>query len=128
MRPSILIVDDDTNMLVAFKGMFRKKFYHVLTACSLRETLDMVSQFHPHVVILDVKIRNETGNNLLGLLKAHYPDLPVIVVTAFTDIFTRKKAMEMGADGYFPKPFDPNELKETVNRLADSTGITVTDP
>ena len=121
MHPSILIVDDDANLLIAFKRMFRKTFYRVLTACSVCEAIEMVSQFFPRVVILDIKLHNETGENLLRALKARYPELPVVVVTAFSDIFTRKRVMEAGADGYFPKPFDPNELKATVNKLAYET-------
>jgi DNA-binding response OmpR family regulator len=119
MSPSILIVDDDTNLLIAFKRIFRKKFYRVQTACSIREAIECVSHSLPHVVILDFKLHNERGDDLLRMVKSRYPELPVVVITAFTDVFTRREAMEAGADGYFPKPFDPHELKATVHRLID---------
>ena len=121
MRPSILVVDDDTSLLIAFKRVFRKRFYRVETVCSIREALECVSQSLPHVVILDFKLHNETGDDLLRVLKIRYPELPVIVITAFTDIFTRKKAMEAGADGYFSKPFDLNELKATIHKLIEQS-------
>ncbi|MGA2681813.1 MAG: response regulator [Candidatus Bathyarchaeia archaeon] len=112
-RKQILVVDDDVNILRAFKSILEKEGYSVETAETGKDALKKIKKAMFSVYLVDVKLPDMDGTELL--LKI--PDSPKavkIVVTGFSSGEVGKKAAEYGADDFLVKPVKPEELLATV--------------
>jgi two-component system phosphate regulon response regulator OmpR len=119
----ILIVEDDPavrDMLVEYLGGHGYEASGAETGVKMREAIERAL---PDVVLLDVNLPGEDGLTLARYLREHY-DVGIIMVTGATDIVDRVAGLEVGADDYVTKPFDPRELrarvKSVLRRLAAS--------
>src|SRR5690606_7637093 len=72
----------------------------------------------PSVLLTDVRMPGQDGLSLMAALKARHPDVPVIVMTAFTDLDNTVAAFQRGAFDYLPKPFDLDMAVQTIRRAA----------
>lgn len=113
-KPTILIVDDEPDLLEAIAFDFRRNNFHVLTAGSGNEAFRLVENNEVDIVLSDVCMANGGGIDLLERIKARNPYQPVVMlITGFADI-TLEEAFERGADAVFPKPFDRKLLMQAV--------------
>jgi DNA-binding NtrC family response regulator len=117
---TVLVVDDDRDMVSALSGILRQAGYRPMNAYSGHEALAMVERESPDVLISDLRMVGMTGHGLQAELKRIAPDLPVIIITAFGSIQTAVESMKLGAFDYITKPFSNGELLLIVSRaLAD---------
>lgn len=121
-KPSVLIVDDDesiTALLSAYLAGFGFEVHAARDGTTMREAL---ARQGVDLVVLDLMLPGEDGLALSHALRQNQPRLPIIMLTARTDAYDRIIGLEMGADDYLCKPFEPRELVariRTVLRRAD---------
>jgi len=112
----LLLVEDDTAMRQMLESLFRGEGYHVSEASSAKAALDLARTTDFDVVLSDIRMPGKSGLDLLRELRVLRPDTPVVLMTAFGSVDTAIDAMRTGAFGYTTKPFEPEEVLETVNR------------
>ena len=112
----MLLVDDEPEALRAFERMLRGAGYHVESFSSARVAVERVSAGGVHVVVSDISMPEMTGVELLRTIRAHDADLPVVLVTGLPAIDSATDAVEYGAFKYIVKPFEPEVLRNAVER------------
>ncbi|NJL25542.1 MAG: response regulator [Calothrix sp. SM1_5_4] len=120
-KPTILIVDDDHVSLSLLSKLVEKQQYHVLTAPDGRQALDMLHSQPVDLVIADYDMPVIDGLELLKEVKAEFPRLPFILVTAYSNLKVIREAWEFGAFDFFQKPVFVDRLNQTI-RLAIEYG------
>lgn len=113
MRSSrILIVDDDPTVAGVLRGYFAEAGYMAGymtdTALTGREALALIEQTHPDVVLLDIRMPDLDGVEVLRRIRAAHPAIPVIMSTGNDDLALARDTLKMGAFDYVAKPFDFN--------------------
>ncbi len=124
MMERILIVDDEQSLLEVIATMFEDD-YHVETTSSGREALRLIKENPPYdLIITDLRImgknREVSGLEILKKAKERDPDTSVIIITAYSDVESGLKAIELGAYDYIAKPFKVKELREKVEKALKS--------
>ena len=112
----ILIVDDDSETRTLLTDFFQKRGLSVSVAADGDEMRAMIRRKPVDVVILDVMLPGANGFDLCRELRAHSP-VPIIMLTAVTETTDRVVGLEIGADDYVPKPFDPRELLARIRAV-----------
>jgi DNA-binding response OmpR family regulator len=113
-RTQILVIEDDPHMQKVLQRIFREQGYAV-TECGDGQTgLDAFRSGTPSAVILDLLLPNIFGRDLCKIMKAERPGVPVIVVSAISEVADKVLLLELGADDYVTKPFSPRELLARV--------------
>jgi DNA-binding NtrC family response regulator len=115
----ILTVDDEKNILRVVSTTLKSEHYDVITAQSAEEAIEKFGREGFDLVITDLKLPDQSGLNLLSYVKAHEPDLPVIMITAFGTIENAVEAMKKGAFNYLTKPVNPDELLTVVREAVE---------
>jgi len=110
----VLVVEDDRAVQRALKRLFEAKGYGVDVAGSGTAALEMFQSAPPAVVLLDLRLPGASGKEVCREIKARSPWLPVIVLSATTDVVDKVLLLELGADDYVTKPFSPRELLARV--------------
>ncbi|MFI5014316.1 MAG: response regulator [Hyphomicrobiales bacterium] len=107
--PHVLIVDDDTRIRTLLSSYLAREGYRVTTAASAKAARAQMSSIAFDGLILDVMMPGESGFDLARDLKKSV-DTPILMLTARAEAEDRVMGLEIGADDYLPKPFDPREL------------------
>ncbi|MGH8477854.1 MAG: nitrogen regulation protein NR(I) [Methylococcales bacterium] len=110
------VVDDDRSMRWVLEKALQKSGIAVRCFCSANEMLKVLEHEVPDVVVTDVRMPGMDGLDLMGRLQSQHPELPVIVMTAHSDLESAVSAFHGGAFEYLPKPFDLNEAVDLVRR------------
>ncbi|MBK7353907.1 MAG: sigma-54-dependent Fis family transcriptional regulator [Nitrosomonas sp.] len=112
---SILIVEDDQDLLEAICTTVKLSGYKALGASSGAAALDLLNSQQIGLVISDIQMQPIDGNILLKRIKETYPDIPVLLMTAYGEINKAIAAMRAGASDYLLKPFSPDYLLTYIN-------------
>lgn len=120
-RPTILVVDDDTEVL-RFLRLILQPNYQVVTQSSAIEAIAWLSGATPDLIVSDVMMVGMDGYEFCSRLKKDmtYCHLPIILLTAKVSIEERIHGLNVGADAYVTKPFDPDYLKALIGSLLDN--------
>ncbi|PIQ83868.1 MAG: type II secretion system protein GspE [Candidatus Omnitrophica bacterium CG11_big_fil_rev_8_21_14_0_20_63_9] len=102
----ILVVDDELKLCDTLATLFNKKGFRVATANSVHEALEKLPQIQADVVVLDLRLPDGSGMEVLSELKARHPETRVVVISALAEPATIKEAFDRGASSYLTKPFD----------------------
>lgn len=116
---TLLVVDDEPNVLYSVRKGLQSDSLDVVTAATAREGIEAVRSQHPDVVILDVRLPDFSGLEAFDQIQQIDHRLPVIVITAHGDTETAIDAMKRGAFEYLLKPVDFRELKRVVARAVE---------
>ena len=114
---TVLIVDDEPDILILLRLALEAAGYATVEASDGDEALDVIRDRHPEVVLLDVMMPRMDGWATLQHIAESGEHPRVIMVTAKTASRDRDRAMELGADDFVTKPFEPAELVERMARL-----------
>lgn len=114
MNNKILIIDDDLDMCRMLERFFLRHNYEVKCTSSGKKGLDEIDKNSPDVVLCDFRLTDTDGKELLLQIKAKNPDIPVIIVTGYSDIKIAVDVMKLGAYDYVTKPLLPEEILATI--------------
>ncbi len=106
----ILIIEDDVAFCKMLAQFLVKKSYTVDTAFSANEGKSKVSNQLYDLIITDLRLPDDNGLELVSAFKLQFPDVPVVLMTGYSDVITAVKAIKNGASDYISKPFNPDEV------------------
>ena len=116
----ILVVDDDEGIRTLVKRYLNEKKYLVTTASNAENALQKIKIIKFDLIILDIMMPGKSGLDFLNQNKEHI-NTPVILLTAKGGPDERIEGLEMGADDYLPKPFEPKELDLRIKNIINKT-------
>lgn len=118
-RHTLLIVDDETEVLASLRAMFRRE-YNVLTADRAVRGLELLRQHDVHVVITDQRMPDVSGVDFLAQVAKDFPDLIRLMITGYADINSVMDAVNRGhVFRYISKPWEPGELEAVVRQAVE---------
>jgi DNA-binding response OmpR family regulator len=117
MNSSVLIVDDEENLLVLFDWILTKEGFHVKTASDADRALHLLDEETFDMAILDIQMYPMDGIRLLSELRKRSPSTAVIMTTAYPAPDTLSECIKHGADALLAKPVDLDELKNVARSL-----------
>jgi two-component system nitrogen regulation response regulator GlnG len=118
-RESVWVIDDDQSIRWVLEKALQKSAMDVKSFASAEGVMEALQGSRPDVVISDVRMPGMDGFALLNRIQEQFPDLPVIIITAHSDLDSAVSAYKGGAFEYLPKPFDVNEAVEMTRRAAE---------
>jgi two-component system phosphate regulon response regulator OmpR len=113
----VLIVDDDTRIRTLLTEYLCTNGYRVTSAATAEEARRKIDGLEFDLLILDVMMPGENGVSLARSLRGDERQVPILMLTARSEIENRIEGLEAGADDYLPKPFDPRELLLRVSNI-----------
>jgi two-component system response regulator PilR (NtrC family) len=116
---SILVVDDELSMRELLEYMLTKEGYHVTCAKSGREAIDLLEKNHFDLMLCDIRLGDITGLDVLRAAKKNDSDIVSIMISAYASTESAVEAMNEGAYDYVPKPFNTDELMDTIAKALD---------
>ena len=116
---SLLVVDDERNMRESLKTVLQSRGYQVAAVESAEDGLKAVEESDFFMVITDARLEGMSGYDFLRETHERWPDLPVLMITAYATPKLAVEAIQTGAIDYLSKPFEPEELLHSVNRCAE---------
>lgn len=112
----ILVIDDDRDMCLLLNRFLTRKGYDVLEFYNGKKSLEYMEHNKPGLVLCDFRLEDMDGSVLLQKIKERYPNLPVIIITGYSDIKTAVEVMKSGAFDYVTKPLLPDEILITIKK------------
>jgi two-component system nitrogen regulation response regulator GlnG len=121
MKP-VWIIDDDRSIRWVFEKALKRENLPSRIFESAEEALRALERDTPGAVLSDIRMPGLDGIEFMGRLKARYPKLPVIIMTAYSDLDSAVSAFQGGAFEYLPKPFDINDALALIHRALEESG------
>ncbi|HSB21836.1 MAG TPA: nitrogen regulation protein NR(I) [Burkholderiaceae bacterium] len=120
MKP-IWVADDDQSIRFVLERALTREQFNVRTFSNPRDVLSALETDAPQVLVSDIRMPGGSGLDLLNKVKQQHPGLPVIVMTAYSDLDSAVSAFQGGAFEYLPKPFDLPKAVELIRRAVDES-------
>jgi len=114
---NILVVDDESVIREVLEKILQKGGFSVTTVGSGKLALRYLKSYRVDLLITDIKMPEMSGLELLKEVKLRFPEIAVIIMTAFGDSYSVKDALLQGADEYITKPFKADELSMIIERV-----------
>ncbi|MBD3410172.1 MAG: response regulator [Ignavibacteriales bacterium] len=116
----ILVVDDDKLVCVSLKKTLSRLGYDVETCQDATRAFDLVEEFRPDIMLLDIYLTVADGLDILKESRERYPDMPVLMITGFSDVKIAVKAMKLGAYDFLLKPIDLDQLRIALEKCVEN--------
>jgi DNA-binding response OmpR family regulator len=113
----ILIIDDETNIVELEKLYLKREGYQVESAGNAADGLAILSSYNPDLVILDIMLPDRDGLEVCKQIRANNNNVPILMLSARREDVDRIVGLEVGADDYLTKPFNPHELVARVKAI-----------
>jgi two-component system nitrogen regulation response regulator GlnG len=120
MKP-VWIIDDDRSIRWVLEKALAREDIEFKSFASVDEAMQALTQGTPQIVISDIRMPGSSGLELLQALRVRYPNLPVIIMTAYSDLESAVSSFQGGAFEYLPKPFDINHAVELIRRALEQS-------
>jgi two-component system response regulator VicR len=127
MQPKVLIIDDDDDLQLLLSNTLESRGYDVVTASSGPEGLRLFHQEQPDLVLLDVRMPEMDGWEVLERLR-QLSTVPILMLTAIHGVPSRVRGLSHGADDYLVKPFHQDELAARIEALLRRSQTSVQEP
>jgi DNA-binding NtrC family response regulator len=115
---NVLVVDDEEILCQSVGKILKRKGHKVTAATSVSNALKLLDAGNScDLIIADLMMPQAGGLELLSAVQASWPDLPVLIITGFSSIASAVESTKLGAAGYLPKPFTPDELEKAVEAV-----------
>ncbi len=115
-KVSLLIVDDDEGMLETLSDILKEKGYQTETAKTGTKAIEKAKVYPFDIVLLDIKLPDMLGIEVLRTLRKEQPAMMIIMITAHATLTSAVDALNLGANAYIMKPIDPEILDQTIKR------------
>jgi DNA-binding NtrC family response regulator len=119
----ILVIDDNKNMQIILRNILTDEGYEIGTAGNGKDGLELVKEMAPDLVLLDIRLPLMNGMDVLKKIREKFPEMLVIMITAFGDIKTAVQAMKLGAYDYITKPFVNEDLTITIGKAFQTRNL-----
>jgi len=116
MKQRILVIDDDARLNALLKNFFQEFGFETVTATHPEEGLKLLRHNEPDLVILDIMLPGMNGFEVCKLIRKS-SDVPIIMLTARGDLMDKVVGLELGADDYIAKPFEPREIVARIQSV-----------
>ncbi len=116
----ILVVDDEESVCRSIEKILTRKGFKVDNSSNVEEAVNKISQTSFDLVVTDLMMPKTSGMELLQIIRDHYPELDVIMITGYASIESAVKATKLGVAGYLPKPFTSEELMQVTEKALAS--------
>ena len=123
MSHKILIIDDDELVCNTFKRVLTKLEYRVEICLEGENAVEKVKQFVPDIILLDIYLTTMNGLELLNIFQKQFYDIPVIMITGYSDVTIAVKAMKSGAYDFLLKPVDIEQLKIIIQKALSNVDL-----
>src|SRR5213075_3071039 len=117
----VWIVDDDRSIRWVLEKALAREGIAYQSFSSAYEVLHALASSQPQVLVSDIRMPGESGLLLLNKVKERYPQLPVIIMTAYSDLESAVSAFQGGAFEYLPKPFDVDHAVDLIRRAIEES-------
>ena len=118
-QKQILLVDDTANVLAVLSDFLKSAAYAILEAKDAQGAIEVVKEELADLALIDLRMPETDGINLMLSLKKTKPHLPVIIYSGYPSMNTAIEALKKGADDYIPKPFKLDELSTRIKEALD---------
>ena len=118
---AVWIVDDDESIRWVLERALTRQGFEVRAFSGASDCLDALQTGTPNALVSDIRMPGENGLELLKRIKTHYPKVPVIIMTAYSDLDSAVSALQGGAFEYLPKPFDVADAVDLITRAVAET-------
>ncbi len=125
---AVWIVDDDESIRWVLERALTRQGFDVRAFSGASDCLDALRLGTPNALVSDIRMPGENGLDLLKRIKTQYPKVPVIIMTAYSDLDSAVSALQGGAFEYLPKPFDVSDAVDLITRAVAETQTTVALP
>lgn len=124
MAQKVLIVDDETNIVISLEFLMEQAGYDLRIAHNGREALEQVAAFEPDLILLDVMMPQVNGFDVCRRIRENpaWWNIKIIMLTAKGREVEIAKGLDLGADAYITKPFSTKELLAQVGRILEANG------
>ncbi len=112
----ILIIDDDVASCRTLQLHFNSQGHETRISHTAQSGLEEARAIPPDVIVMDIKMPGQSGLEALPEFKESFPDVPVLMITAFDDMDTTIQAMKSGAEDYIRKPIDIDEIDHALEQ------------
>src|SRR6476660_6316284 len=117
--PPILVVDDEKNMRISLEAVMSHEGYQYRAVESAEQALKVLENEEFFMVITDSRLGGMSGYEFLGQVRNRWPNLPILMITAYATPKLAVEAIKAGAIDYLAKPFAPEELLHAISRCAE---------
>lgn len=117
----ILVIDDDRDMCLLLRRFLSKNGFEVEDANTSKKALELLDNTEYSLVLCDFRLDNTDGKTMLIKIKEKYPNMPVIIITGYSDIKIAVEVMKLGAFDYVTKPLFPDEIIVTIKKALEKT-------
>jgi two-component system, NtrC family, response regulator AtoC len=128
MAFTVLIVDDEREVCLSLAEVLQSKGYMTLSEEDPREVLDLLCRKNVDLILMDVRMPEMGGIDLLKIIRKTHPLLPVIMISGFASVESAVRAMKYGALNFFAKPVQLSELLQEIRHLEQSVRMKKTAP
>jgi len=118
---AIWIIDDDKSIRWVFEKALARTDLNFKTFSSIQDALEAIKDEEPQVIVCDIRMPQGSGLALLQVIKEKYAHIPVIIMTAYSDLESAVAAFQGGAFEYLAKPFDVDQAIEIIHRAIDES-------
>ena len=116
-KKKILIVDDEAGIVLEIKEFLEEEGYEVYMADTAKAGIQLAEEMLPDVVLIDVKLPDASGIDVLRAVKEKCPKIKTIMVTGYVDQNVMDEAEKLGRDTFLQKPFDLVKIAEEIEKL-----------
>ena len=122
MTKTVLIADDEPNILISLEYLMKREGYRVVVAHDGQEACELITREHPDLVLLDVMMPKKTGFDVCHEIRANdaFKTMPILLLTAKGRDTDVAKGLALGANDYMTKPFSTKELAQKVRDLLEA--------
>jgi len=115
----ILVIDDDRDICLLLNRFLTRRGFEVIEMYTGKKALAWLDSNQPHLVMCDYRLGDMDAMEMLTSIKNKYPEVPVIIITGYSDMRTAVKVMKMGAYDYITKPLLPDEIIHTIQQAIE---------
>ncbi len=119
----VLVIDDHALFRVGLQELLERRGIEVIAEGDCLKGIEIVATEKPDVVLLDMRMPDMTGTEVLSVLRKHYPDMPISMLTTSREESDVIEALQTGAQGYLLKDMEPNELIDALQQIVKGNTV-----
>ena len=119
----IIIIDDDVDFTDSLRELLESRALDVITANNIFSAKKFIDELKPRVALIDIRLDDGSGVDLLQIIVEKYPDTVCIMLTAYATMDTAIKSLRLGAYDYLRKPIGPNDLFAILDRSVEKAEL-----